>query len=133
MNTNTFKHQMTVLPDFHFNNFVAAITGARKKGDVSISASIGIPKDLSKRKLVRCEILVETVDIATGETDIKFTSISGFDITSAEVFQDSLLNDAESYCIPIALRETERKFEEISKILLGRPINLQLSRYIQER
>lgn len=125
---NTFKYQMTILPDFQFNKFADRI----KQGDVIISTSIGIPKDLSKNKIVRCNLLVEVVNSITKETDIKFKSISAFDITSQEIYEDSLLEDAVNYCIPIALEETDRKFEEVSKILIGYPINLQMSQNIQE-
>lgn len=125
---NTFKYQMTVLPDFQFNNFI----DARKQGEISISTSIGIPKDLSKHKIVKCDLLVEAVSVVTRETDIKFKSISIFDITTTDISEDTLLKDAASYCIPIALRETEKKFEEISKILVGQSINLQLSQHIHD-
>lgn len=125
---NTFKYQMTVLPDFHFNNFI----DAKKEGEVSISTSIGIPKDLSKHKIIKCDLLIEAVSVVTREIDIKFKSISIFDITAADISVDTLLKDAAKYCVPIALRETEKKFEEISKILIGQPINMQLSQHIGE-
>lgn len=124
---NTFKYQMTVLPDFQFNGFI----DRKKQGDVSVSASIGIPKDLSKKKIVKCELLVEAVNVITKETDIKFKSVSFFDITSPEISEDSLLEDAADYCIPVALEKTDQKFEAVSKILMGGPINLQLAQNIQ--
>lgn len=120
---NTFKYQMTILPDFQFNNFI----DRTKQGDVSVSVSIGIPKDLSKNKIVKCDLLVEAVNSRTRETDIKFKSVSVFDITSPEISEDSLLEDAADYCLPIALEKTDQKFEDISKILMGKPVNLQLA------
>lgn len=125
---NTFKYQMTILPDFQFNKFI----DGKRQGEVSISASIGIPKDLSKNRKVKCDLLVEAVNSITKETDIKFKSISVFDIISPEIFVDSLLEDAADYCIPIALEKTDQKFEAVSKILMGHSISLQLSQHIHE-
>lgn len=126
---NEFKYQVTIFPDFCFNMFSSRET----TGEISVSTSIGIPKDLKKNKVVRCDISVEVVNEASKETDIKFKAVSVFDIATPKPSEKTLLKDAANYCIPIAMKKTDEKFAQVSQLLSGQIINLQLSeRYAEE-
>lgn len=120
---NTFDYKTTIMPDFHFG----VLPGKELQGEVSVSFSIGIAKNLENDKRVRCDTLVEMHNFNTKHTDIKFKAISIFDITSPQIDMDTLFDDAKEYCTPISIQMAGEKFSQISKFLIGQELNLQLS------
>ncbi len=124
---NEFDYKTTFVPDFHFS----MLPGSELKGEISVSFSIGIAKDLTKNKRVRCDVFVEVRNLDTKNTDIEFKAISLFDITtSPDIDIDTLLDDAKEYCIPISTQKADEKLSQVSKFLIGQELNLQLSQKI---
>ena len=123
---NQFDYKKTVVPEFHFN----VLPDQELREEISVSFSIGISKDLAKDKRVRCDALVEVCNLDTKNTDIKFTAISFFDITSSEIDINALIDDAKEYCIPISIQKADEKLSQMSKFLIGQELNFQLPQQI---
>ena len=122
-----FKYEYTVASDFYFN---VSPSMEKVKGEVTVTASIGVPKEIEQRKHVRCDVSVELLNKVTAEKDIKAKTTSFFDIISGidENDLDGLVDAAAEYCIPISLEETEKIISKTAEILIGQQVNLQLSR-----
>ena len=119
---NKFEYQITTVPHLLFNAYPSQEVSWEVS--VSVSIGIGIAKEIERDKRVRCDVVVETLNLDTQVTDVQFKAISYFGISSTEVDEDSLFNDAKEYCIPISIKKAEEKFSEISKILIGRELTL---------
>lgn len=121
-----FKYEYTMASDFYFN-----VSPSREKvnGEVTVTTSIGVPKEIEKRKHVRCDVSVELLNKVTAEKDIKAKTTSFFDITSGaeEGDLDKLVDAAAEYCIPLSLEETDKIISKAAEVLIGQQINLQLS------
>lgn len=126
-----FKYDSTIASGFYFNVSPAI---EKVSGEVTVTTSIGVPKDLEKRKHVRCDVSVEVLNKITGEKDIKVKTTSFFGIASGsdESNLDKLVDDASEYCIPIALEETDRMISKAAEILIGQQVVLQLSRRFKD-
>ena len=126
-----FRYRTTVPSDFYFD-----IPPGQDKilGEVTVSTSIGIPKDLTKNKKVRCDIIVVVFNKVTDEKDIKIKTKSFFDIVSdvTDIETDTLVKEAAEYCVPISLEETDKIILRASEALIGQQINLQLSSRFEE-
>lgn len=126
-----FKYGSTVACGFYFN-----VSPAMEKinGEVTITTSIGVPKDIEKRKHVRCDVSVEVLNKITNEKDIKVKTTSFFDILPGldESNVDKLVDAAAEYCIPIALEETDKIIAKAAEVLIGQQVNLQLSRRFKD-
>ena len=59
-----FKYEYTVASDFYFN---VSPSREKVKGEVTATSSIGVPKEIAKRKHVRCDVSVELLYKITSE------------------------------------------------------------------
>lgn len=120
---NQFDYRNTIVPDIHFH----MLPDQELRGEITVSFSIGVAKDLTHDKRVRCDTLVTVHNLNTKDAAIELKSVSLFDIVSSEINMNTLFDDAKAYCIPISLQKADEMISQISKLLIGRELNLQLS------
>lgn len=120
---NTFDYVNTVISLSEFD-FTRLSEISEYHGEMSLAVTFGTPKDITHNKKVFCEL-----DFSVGsDTDTMFIhtkSRSMFELKEP-VDVESLEIDMQEYCYRYAADELTKRISEITKIQIGRPINIPI-------
>lgn len=115
LNTSILKSEL---------DFTKAKSSLEFSGSANLSASISIPKDLEKNKIIHC-ILQLLIGGAEQKIRIFIKTVSVFEIETLENAEE-LRKDAQNICLPKATEEMSLKIQELTRLHTGTALQISL-------
>ncbi len=122
MNGFTYKDTIILESQFDFSRLEESISFS---GEVILSATISVPNDLERNKIVLC-----TLDLSLGtdadKLKLHIKSRSAFEIDNLTAIE-TLQEDAKAQCTPKAGEVLAERIAELTRLHIGKPLNIPIS------
>ena len=126
MNKFVYKNTNIIESQFNFNKLQESIAF---DGEVMLSSTIAVPKNISENKIIVC-----ILDLSLGHEDDPIT----LHVKSQSIFEiqelankDELHKDAKEKCLPKAGQELSERIKEITRLHIGKPISIPIPKDLE--
>lgn len=121
MNQFDYKGTKVIKSEFDFSKLSRK---SQFSGQANVMASVGVPKDLDKKRIIQC-----VVDFSMGNdadaAQIRVKTVSVFDIIVLDN-EAGLQSDAASVCLPETIKKVSEKISDLVEIHIGRRVNIPI-------